>query len=326
MHRLTAAAVLGFLAAAVSACSSCGTKPNPGADAVSSVEGLTPDQAAQVLARVGDHTITLGDYVKAVQHMDQFDRMRYQSPERRRELLQEMIDIELLADEAHDKGWDKDPTTEQEIREVLRDAMLKRAAAGAPGPNDIPEDDVRAYYEAHKADFRDPERRRVAAIVLPTEAAATPVLDAAKKATPAQWGDLVRAKSVDPQAKANVPVDLAGDLGFVSPPGDPRGANTRVPEAVRAAVFEVGDKGEVLGRVVPAEGKFYVVRLESKTDPHERSLEDAERTIRVKLAQDRMRAKEDALLAELRAQFPVQIDEAALAQVKVDTGADAGAH
>ena len=279
-----------------------------------------------MLARVGDHTITLGDYVKAVQHMDQFDRMRYQSPERRRELLQEMIDVELLADEAHDKGWDKDPMTEQEIREVLRDAMLKRAAAGAPGPNDIPEDDVRAYYEAHKADFRDPERRRVAAIVLPTEAAAAQALEVAKKATAAQWGDLVRAKSVDPQAKANVPVDLAGDLGFVSPPGDSRGVNARVPEAVRAAVFEIGDKGEVLGRVVPADGKFYVVRLESKTDPHERSVEDAERTIRVKLAQDRMRAKEDALLAELRTQFPVQIDEAALAQVKVDTAADAGVH
>jgi peptidyl-prolyl cis-trans isomerase C len=322
---LVALSALVAIAAASSACSSCGAKTNPGADAVSSVEGLTPEQAAQVLARVGDHTITLGDYVKAVEHMDQFDRMRYQSPERRRELLQEMIDVELLADEAHDKGWDKDPLTEQEIREVLRDAMLKRAAAGAPAPNDIPADEVRAYYEAHKADFKDPERRRVSAIVLSNAAAAAQALEAAKKATAGQWGELVRAKSVDSQAKANVPVDLAGDLGFVSPPGDPRGANSRVPEAVRIGVFEIADKGGVLGRVVPVDDKFYVVRLESKTDPHERSLEEAERPIRVKLAQEKMRAKEDAMLADLRTQFPVQIDEAALAQVKVDTGADGGA-
>jgi peptidyl-prolyl cis-trans isomerase C len=315
----------GLLAVAGSACSSCGEKTTPGADAVSSVEGLTPEQAAQVLARVGDHTITLGDYVKAVEHMDQFDRMRYQSPERRRELLQEMIDVELLADEAHDKGWDKDPLTEQEIREVLRDAMLKRAAAGAPAPNDIPEDEVRGYYEAHKADFRDPERRRVSAIVLSSAAVAATTLEAAKTASAAQWGELVRAKSVDPQAKANVPIDLAGDLGFVSPPGDPRGANSRVPEPVRAGVFEIADKGGVLGRVVASDGKFYVVRLESKTDPHERSLEEAERPIRVKLAQEKLRAKQDAMLADLRVQFPVQIDEAALAQVKVETPADGGA-
>jgi parvulin-like peptidyl-prolyl isomerase len=325
MRRLLALAALGLAATSMAACSSCGSKTGPVADALSPIEGLTPEQAAQVLARVGDRTITLGDYVTAVQHMDQFERMRYQSPARRRELLQEMIDVLLLADEAREKGWDKDPQTEQEIREVLRDAMLKQAAAGVPAPNDIPEDEVRAYYGVHQADFRDPERRRVSAIVLSTEAAAAQALESAKKASASQWGELVRARSVDPQAKANVPVDLAGDLGFVSPPGDPRGANSRVPETVRAAVYDIADTGGVLGRVVPGDGKFYVVRLESKTDPHERTFEEAERTIRVKLAQDKLRAKQDALLAELRVQFPVQIDEAALAQVKVGMGADGGA-
>ena len=44
---------------------------------------LSPEQAAQVLAKVGTSTITLGDYVAALEHMDQFDRLRYQSPERR---------------------------------------------------------------------------------------------------------------------------------------------------------------------------------------------------------------------------------------------------
>ena len=50
-----------------------------------------------MLARVGDRTITLGDYVAALEHMDQFDRLRYQSPERRKELLGEMINVVLLA-------------------------------------------------------------------------------------------------------------------------------------------------------------------------------------------------------------------------------------
>ena len=39
--------------------------------------------------------------------------------------------------------------------------------------------------------------------------------------------------------------------------------------------------------------------------------------MRVKLAQDKARASEDALLEELRRQYPVEIDEAALAQVRV---------
>ena len=70
---------------------------------------LTNKQAAQVLARVGNITITLGDYTAALEHMDQFDRLRYQSPERRKELLDEMITVELLAVEATEKGYDKDP-------------------------------------------------------------------------------------------------------------------------------------------------------------------------------------------------------------------------
>src|SRR5579871_3146670 len=70
---------------------------------------LSPEQSAKVLAKVGDHTITLGDYVAALEHMDQFDRLRYQSPERRKELLHELVNLQLLADEAVAKGYDKDP-------------------------------------------------------------------------------------------------------------------------------------------------------------------------------------------------------------------------
>src|SRR5690348_15947625 len=62
--------------------------------------GLSAEQAALVVARVGERTITLGDYAATLERMDQFDRLRYQSPERRKELLQEIIDVELLAQDA----------------------------------------------------------------------------------------------------------------------------------------------------------------------------------------------------------------------------------
>jgi peptidyl-prolyl cis-trans isomerase C len=298
------------------ACSSRRASSGVAADAgTAAVGSLSPEQASQVLARVGDHTILLGDYAAALQHMDQFDRTRYSAPARRRELLGEMIDVLLLADEAREKGYDKDPATVEELREILRDAILKKAHEGVPAPNDIPAPEVQAYFDAHKADFHDPERRRVSAVVLRTPSPSA--LDAALKASPAQWGDLVRTQSVDPQAKAEGPPELAGDLGFVSPPGDPRGVNPRVPEEVRTAVFEIAKAGDVLPRLVPAAGAFYVVKLETKTDPHDRTLQDVERSVRVKLAQDKARASEDALLDELRKQYPVEIDEAALAQVHV---------
>jgi len=143
-------------------------------------------------------------------------------------------------------------------------------------------------------------------------------LGAAKKATAAQWGEIVRSKSLDSQARANVPVDLAGDLGIVAPPGDTRSDNSRVPPEVRAAVFEIGEIGGVYDKVVKANKSFYVVRLTQKIPPHDRTYEEAERSIRVKLAQDKLRAKEDDLIAELKKGVKVEIDEAALATVKVN--------
>jgi DNA-directed RNA polymerase subunit F len=328
MRRQASAVVLGVALAmshALAGCSSCNDNALKTGDAGTTIGSLTPEQAAKVLAKVGDKTITLGDYAAALEHMDQFDRMRYQSPERRKELLQEMINVTLLAQEARAKGYDKDPIAQQEMRSILRDAMLAQARKGAPTPNDIPDDEVHAFFDAHKADYKDPERRRVSAIVLADAPSANDVLAAAKSASASQWGDLVRKKSIDPQARANVPVDLAGDLGMISPPGDPRGDNPKVPPEVRAAAFEIPSVGAVLGRVVRSGSKFYVVRLVQKSDPHERTYAEAERTIRVKLAQDKIRAREDALLDQLKKQYPVQIDETALSNVQLVPQQDAGA-
>jgi hypothetical protein len=289
------------------------------------VAGLTPEQATRVLARIGDHTITLGEYAVALEHMDQFDRMRYQSAERRKELLNEMIDVTLLADEARARGYDRDPIAQQEIREILRDAVLKQSREGVPPPNEVAEDEVRSYYDAHRGDFRDPERRRVSAIVLGSQSAADAALEIARKAKTQEWGELVRTRSTDSQSKADVPSDLAGDFGFVAPPGDPRGDNPRVPEEVRSGVFEIAVVGDVLPRPVKARGKYYVVKLAGKTEPHDRSLQEAERMIRVKLSQAKARAKEDELLDSLRTRFPVTIDEEALRKVTVSPILDAGA-
>src|SRR5204862_2139914 len=118
---------------------------------------------------------------------------------------------------------------------------------------------------------------------------------------------------------------MAGDLGIVGPPNDARGDNPRVPAAVRVAAFEIGAIGDVLGRAVQDEGGFHVVRLVGKTDAHERTLADADRSIRVALLQAKIAEREKALEVELRKQFPVTIDEQALAKVEVPVEPDAGA-
>lgn len=316
--------ILLALAVFVAACSS--RKPPPVTDAAPAPPAeLTPAQAAQVLAHVSDRTLTLGDFASAIEGMDQFDRMRFQAPQRRKELLNEIIDVMLLADEAREKHEDKEPVTQQEVRQILRDALLKKAQQGAPQPADLPSSEVKAYFAAHKADFHEPERRRIGAIVVGSPAVAAGLAAALQGAGASRWGELVRSKSIDAQAKANVPLDLAGDMGFVTAPGDPRGDNPRIPQEVRVAAFALARVGDVGATPVPVGGRVYVIKLTSKTDPHDRTFADAERTIRVKLAQDNIHARQEAMIDDLRTRFPVKVDEETLRTVKVDLPAvDAG--
>jgi hypothetical protein len=319
LAALLTSALLGGLASLGCDDAPLRTGPAPAPDA-GAIAGLSQEQAARVVAKVGDRTITLGDFARALERMDQFDRIRYQSKERRRELLEEMIDVQLLADEARRRGMDKDPEATDALRAILRDALLADAKQGLPVPAQIPDQDVRAYYEAHPDKFSEPERRRVAAIVVKDKAEAAKVLkDALKAKTAGDWGELFFKHSVTaPKAKGPTnPTELAGDLGIVAPPGDPRGANSKVPEPVRAAVFKLKDVNDVSPDLVESEGRWMVVRLIGLTQPHKRTLAEADRAIRVLLVQEKMAERERLLEEELKKKFPVQIDDAALASVRV---------
>lgn len=316
----------GFCLCALCGCNEAALK-QPAPDAGTVHGGLPADQASRVLAKVGDRTITLGDFATTLERMDQFDRLRYQGKGRRRDLLQEMIDVQLLADEAERLGLDKDPETQDAIRVILRDALLAKAREGLPTPAQLSDQEVRDYYESHVDKFSEPERRRVAAIIVSERAYAARVLNEALQAKgPAAWGELFFRYSVTaPKTRGPLsPTELAGDLGIVGPIEDPRGSNARIPDPVRRAAFGLKGAGDVYPELIEAQGAHYIVRLNGIAAAHRRSLADSDRAIRVLLIQEKAAERERALEAELRKEFPVRIDEQALATVKVPVAAVAG--
>ncbi|HEV8246902.1 MAG TPA: peptidylprolyl isomerase [Polyangiaceae bacterium] len=300
-------------------------QPSPSASASQKPRALSPELAAKVLAKVGDRTITLGEYAATLERMDPFERLRYQSPDRRKQLLDEMIEVELLAQEARRRGLDQLPETQERLRQLLRDQLLEELKQGLPNPADLPEAEVRAYYDQHKEEFNEPERRRVAAIVLSSEGEAKRVLAQARDATAESWGKLVeqhgKARKLRPGPPP--PTELAGDLGIVGPPADARSSNPRVPEAIREAVFKVGKIGQTYPELVSDGGEFYIVRLTGLTDARARSYQEAERAIRVAVVQARIREREAGLEKELRVKFPVKLDDGALSKLSVPSATPA---
>ena len=280
---------------------------------------LSPELRGKVLARVGKREITLGEYAATLERMNEFERLRYQSPDRRKLLLDEMIQVELLAEEARRRGLDKQPETQARLRQILRDEVLRDARQALPKPEAIPASEVQAYYAKHQAEFQEPERRRVAHLEVLSEKEATELLKQASTASPKAWGQLVAAHSVDRGGSTALgdPDEFAGDLGIVAKPGIEGGENPKVPEPVRAAAFQIPKIGQVYPELVRVGKSFHIVRLIGKTDARARNVQEAERSIRVRLLEERAKKLESDLERELRAKYPVVLDEQQLAKLKV---------
>lgn len=277
------------------------------------ITGLSATEDREVLAKVGEKTITLGDYARTLSRMDEFERLRYQTPERQAELLDELINTELLAQEAERRGLDRSPEYQAKLFLALRDERLEELRASLPPLESFSDAEVGAYYEAHKTEFEEPERRRPLVIVTGGRAQAEAALRRAKSASGQEWGKLAKEVSLDRRGLVSDEAsELAGDLGFVSAPGVERGAHDEVPEPVRAAVFRLQALGDVAPEVVEADGRFYVVRLGGMSPARLRSRQEADRTIRVELRRRLFREKEKALLEELRKKYPATVDRAAL--------------
>ena len=277
--------------------------------------GLTPAEADEVLVKVGDRAITLGEYAETLLRMDRYERLRYQSEERQKELLDEMIEVELLAQEARRRGLDQKPEVQLRIREALRDEILADLERSMPALESFSEREVKEYYDAHREEFKEPLRRRVQVIEVGSKALAERVLaelgvrDAQSKSGE-QWAKLAKKYSIARDSSGPTqPLELLGDLGFVSAPGTLRGENPNVPPEVREAVFQLDSWGDIFPQPVKSEQRYFVLRLAGISPARDRSMKDAERTIRIELRRQKFLAAEERYEQELRKKYPVVISQ-----------------
>lgn len=281
---------------------------------------LLPEQRDLIVARVGDQSLTLCDFTRRVNSQNPYLRARFNAPEQRRALLQSWVDAELLANEAVHRNLDEDPQVRRAITMQLARRLEQWVREGVADQT-VTDDEVRAYFEAHRAEYDTEAQVRASQIVLPTRADAERALAdvRAHEDDDAYFRARVRALSVDATTKA-----ADGDMAFF-----PLSGGSDVVPEVAAAAFTLTRPGQILERVVesahggPNHGPgFHVVRLTARRDAMHRTLDDESRRIRVRLQREKVDRAQDAamqqLLDQLRRDNPVQIDDAALAQVRVD--------
>ena len=278
-------------------------------------------KSGPVVAKVGDEKITADELKRRLDETSPFLRARYNTLERKKEFLENLIRNELLAQEAQRQGYDKSPAVKEQMKRAMIQELIKHQLDEKLTGADIADDDLKKFYEAHVDDFVKPERARVFHIFLPARdtkdkaeakqkaAALLKDIDAREKKGEVNAFQTTAMK----ESKDQLSAPMGGDLRFLS---REELAKAYSPELATAA-FDLKNPGDKGGPIETPAG-VELVKLQVKTVALNRSFEESKDSIRGRMARERRRHEYDDWMKMLRQNTTVAIDDAELEKVVVE--------
>ncbi|WP_437679472.1 peptidyl-prolyl cis-trans isomerase [Sorangium sp. So ce131] len=256
--------------------------------------------ADPVVARVGDRVITAREVERRIAQIPPFQLQSFgrTADEIRKNFVSQVLARELLlAQGAAAQKLIERPDVQDRVRSVLRAALLQQVQAEAAASSPVTDEEVRAYYEAHRDKFSSPAMVALWRILVGTREEAEGILAELKKdPSPQRFKDLARDKSLDKATSMR-----GGDLGFVAPDGATSEPGLKVSPALLEAAARVKD-AELVPEPVPEGDRFAVVWRRQSRRPVSRTLEQEAPSIRQILAHGKAEARVKQLLERLRAQ------------------------
>ena len=278
---------------------------------------------SQVVAKVDDAVITVGDVQERINKQSPFVRARYTTNEKKKEFLDSLIRFEVMANEAERRGYDKDPEVLRVMKQQMISKFLQKDFESKLKVEDVPDADVEKYYKEHPAEFNQKDEVRVSEVTVKDKGKADKAYSEAKALPKAaavapapnekQFKDIVNKYSDDEEAKQR-----GGDLGFFDKD------STRYPKPVVEAAFKLAEVGDV-AQPIKTEKGFAVIRLTQKRPGFSRPLAEVKRQIQQRLFRDTRTKAMDNFVAELKKKSNIEVNDANLSKVVIDTGTGAGA-
>jgi peptidyl-prolyl cis-trans isomerase C len=273
---------------------------------------------SQVVAQVGDETITVGDVQERINKQSPFIRARYTTLDKKKEFLDNLVRFEVMAGEAQKRGYDKDPEVQRVMKQQMISKFLQKDFESTIKVEDVPDAEVEKYYADHPEEFNKKDEVRVSEILVKDKAKADKAYAEAKAqpkgpaADPNKFRDLVTKYSEDEESKAR-----GGDLTFFDKD------STAYPKPVVDAAFSLKEVGDVSTPVKTDKG-FVILKLTQKRPGFSRPLAEVKRQIQQRLFRDTRTKKLDAFIADLKKNTKVDIHEDNLGKVVIENGMETG--
>jgi len=258
-----------------------------------------------LLARVGDRAIYADAFATAASHAVRRGNASFDYDDRL-ELLEELIQRELLWQEAMRDAAYEHPR----VREALRNTLLRSRVYDQIQADTLGEEDLRAYYEAHREDFDLQERVQVSRLFLAihetrTEERAREEMGRYRYqllANPSRFSEIASAHSEDIYRRRG------GDMGYLSAEG-----KKGVSEEVLRAALELNE-GQ-FSEVFLAEGGVNLLHAVNRRESVQRPFSQIQGAVLRKLKQERYNKAMRSYVQALREEADIAIEKSALADL-----------
>lgn len=257
-----------------------------------------PAPSSPVLARVGDEVITQKDLDEQIAQYPEVNRAAMQSPESKKALLDRLVQERVWLRAAREQGVDKRPEIVQQIEQNAHSIILRGFFNTQIVARSKPtEEDVRAYYDAHTADYTNPERMAWRHILTKTQKDALKARDELVKG--GDFEKTAQKYSIDPISKSG-----GGWLGYLTPNGTPPDSFANDPKLIAAAWKQ---PAKTNSDPIQTPFGWHIVHVESHDSLTVRPFEGVRPAVEQKITNDRSKQLYDATLDSLKKAYKVSL-------------------
>ena len=247
----------------------------------------------------GKHHITLAEMQQEISELSKYKQTRYKGKVGLEEYMNLMAESRLILYLAKDQRLNEDPEIVKEARDYFHELMVEKITAHEVDQKlKLTEEDYRAYYEAHKGDYVEPEQVRLICISLTEEERAEDVFQRIKDGegiadiAKALWDEgQLEGPGADPESP--------GDTGYFT-----RHVLSEAAQPFGDAAFalDVGQMNEEILTVGDDNQEYYIIfRKEDHKAERQQAFEEEDVRREVERAAEDWRR--DTLMNDWLAQF-----------------------
>tara|TARA_Y100001934_G_C12341267_1_gene770355 strand:+ start:715 stop:1806 length:1092 start_codon:yes stop_codon:yes gene_type:complete len=270
------------------------------------------------IVSIGKHSISVADVERRINDQPPFVRQRYETRERLEQYVDRMIERQLFAMEAIERGVLDKPRVLDTVLSTLAQELSREVMTERVNVAEVTDEEAKTYYDEHQSYYNKDEAVRVshiyfqanndkAAAKAEAEKAHEELAAAAKRKERGAFRDAAQKYSDDEATKSR-----GGDLMYLT---ETR-LRERYGDGIAKSIWNL-PKLKAMTPVVEGRDGFHIFRLTGRRQALHQSFDTVKERIRHRIFRDRRRKARESYFEELKTKYAVSVNKEAFAEVKV---------